>query len=141
VNDQSLVTGQKVEPGKAELAKQLRRQQTPEERLVWQRLKANGLGGFHFRRQQVIAGYIVDFYCHAVGLVVEVDGPIHEAQREEDSYRDEVLRSRGLSILRITNDEVSADIDRVLRRILATIESPFPLEPALSAVEGEGVRG
>ena len=94
--------------------------------MLWQRLKANGLGGFHFRRQQVIDGYIVDFYCHAVGLVVEVDGPIHKAQREEDSYRDEVLRSRGLIVFRITNDEVRADIDRVLQRILRAIRVDGP---------------
>ena len=50
----------------------------------------------HFRRQQVIQGFIVDFYCHKVGLVVEVDGDIHDLQQEEDARREKALRELGL---------------------------------------------
>ena len=50
---------------------------TPAEKILWQELRANKLG-VHFRRQQAIAGFIVDFYCHKAGLVVEVDGDIHD---------------------------------------------------------------
>ena len=57
---------------------------TPAEKILWNELRANKLG-VHFRRQQVIAGFIVDFYCHKAGLVVEVDGDIHDLQKEEDA--------------------------------------------------------
>jgi very-short-patch-repair endonuclease len=57
--------------------------------------RANKLG-VHFRRQQIIQGFIVDFYCPKVGLVVEVDGDIHDLQQEEDARREKVLREMGL---------------------------------------------
>ena len=59
---------------------------TPAEktRSVWQELRGNKLG-VHFKRQQVIAGFIVDFYCHQAALFVEVDGDIHDLQQEEDA--------------------------------------------------------
>jgi very-short-patch-repair endonuclease len=69
----NIIPGQKVTKEKLQRAKELRREMTPAEKLLWNELRANKLG-VHFRRQQVIAGFIVDFYCHKVGLVVEVDG-------------------------------------------------------------------
>ena len=68
---------------------------TPAEKILWQELRANKLG-VHFRRQQVIAGFIVDFYCHKAGLVIEVDGDIHDLQREEDARWEKVLSEMGL---------------------------------------------
>ena len=63
----TIITGQ--QPGeKLTLARQMRRQPTPAEAKLWQHLRAGRLSGLHFRRQQVIDGFIVDFYCHAVGL-------------------------------------------------------------------------
>ncbi len=90
---------------------------TAEEGILWQHVRGNQLQGFHFRRQQVIDGFIVDFYCHAAGLVVEVDGGIHEQQAGYDAERDRVLAGRGLRILRIQNEEVRNDLAMVLRRI------------------------
>ena len=81
----------------------------------------NGSGicsnGRHFRRQQIIDGFIVDFYCHAAGLVIEVDGKIHEDQIEYDAERDRILKQRELQILRFTNAEIRANLDAVLRSI------------------------
>ena len=57
--------------------------------------RANKLG-VHFRRQQVIQGFIVDFYCHKAALVVEVDGDVHDLQEEEDERREKVLSALGL---------------------------------------------
>jgi len=54
--------------------------------------------GVHFRRQQVIAGFIVDFYCHKAALVIEVDGNVHDLQQEEDTRREKVLSEMGLWI-------------------------------------------
>ena len=60
---------------------------TPAEKLLWQEVRANKLGA-HFRRQQVIQGFIVDFYCHKFALVIEVDGDVHALQKEEDERRE-----------------------------------------------------
>jgi very-short-patch-repair endonuclease len=57
----------------------------------WQHLRANQLNGLHFRRQQIIDGFIADFYCHVARLVIEVDGEIHQQQAEYDAERDRVL--------------------------------------------------
>lgn len=92
---------------------------TPEEDILWECLRTNRLEGYHFRRQQIIAGYIVDFYCHAAGLVVEADGGIHERQVEYDTHRDETLTARGLRILRIKNAEITDNLASVLERIAA----------------------
>jgi len=83
---------------------------------VWGELRANKLG-VHFRRQQVIQGFIVDFYCHRVGLVIEVDGDIHDLQKEEDERREKVLSEMGLRIVRFGNDEVVRDMSAVVGRI------------------------
>ena len=68
-----IIPGQKVTKEKLQRAKELRRDMTPAEKLLWQELRANKLG-VHFRRQQIIVGFIVDFYCHKAALVIEVDG-------------------------------------------------------------------
>ena len=90
---------------------ELRRDMTPAEKLLWQELRANKLG-VHFRRQQVIAGFIVDFYCHTASLVVEVDGDIHDLQQEEDVRREKALHEIGLRIVRFRNDELVKDASR-----------------------------
>jgi very-short-patch-repair endonuclease len=113
----NIVIGQKITSTKLQRAKELRRQMTPEEQTLWQHLRANRLHGFHFRRQQIIDGFIADFYCHAAGLVIEVDGEIHEQQAEYDAERDKVLSARGLHLLRIKNEEVTENLDKVLLRI------------------------
>jgi len=115
----NIVIGQRVDQVKVQRAKELRRQMTKEERILWQQLRTNRLQGFHFRRQQVIAGFIVDFYCHAAGLAVEMDGEIHQQQVEYDAERDRVLSARGLRILRIRNTEILENLPGVLARIAA----------------------
>jgi len=115
----NIVIGQKVDQVKVQRAKELRRQMTREERILWQQLRTNRLQGFHFRRQQVIAGFIADFYCHAAGLVVEMDGGIHQQQAEYDAERDRVLATLGLRILRVRNIEILENLAGVLERIAA----------------------
>jgi very-short-patch-repair endonuclease len=92
-----IVRGQKVETGKVVRARELRRAMTPEEKLLWQRLRGNQLDGLHFRRQQVIDGYIADFNCHAVAVIVEVDGAGHSRQADYDAARDQILWMRGFA--------------------------------------------
>jgi len=113
-----VAVGQRVEPAKVEAAKRLRREMTPAERVLWQHLRANRLHGLHFRRQQAIDGFIVDFYCHSAGLVVEVDGDAHDDQALYDEERTGILATRGLRVLRVRNEDVLQDIASVLERIV-----------------------
>ena len=92
---------------------------------MWQELRANELG-VHFRRHtcpggrcqgQVIAGFIVDFYCHKAALVIEVDGDIHDLQKEEDTQREKALSELGLRIVRFRNDEVLKNLSEVVEQI------------------------
>jgi very-short-patch-repair endonuclease len=113
----NIIIGQKVTEQKAQRARELRQKMTPAERRLWQQLRANRLDNWHFRRQQIIDGFIVDFYCHRAGLVIEVDGPIHEDQQEADAEREAILRTRELTILRFTNRQVMNDMPTVLHEI------------------------
>ncbi len=90
---------------------------TEEEQLLWAELRTNRLHGLHFRRQQIIDGFIVDFYCHRAGLVIEVDGSAHIDRTGYDAERDRILAARGLHVLRLTNEEVRSDRAAVLERI------------------------
>lgn len=112
----NIIPGQKVTKEKLQRAKELRREMTPAEKLLWNELRANKLG-VHFRRQQVIAGFIVDFYCHKVGLVVEVDGDIHDLQQEEDARREKALLELGLRIVRFRNGKVLKNLYTVVEKI------------------------
>ncbi len=100
-----------------EHARSLRRRMTPEETALWHRLRTNKLDGLHFRRQHVIDDFVVDFYCPAARLVIELDGPAHQASRDYDAERDETLRARGLFVLRSANAAVHDDIEGVLQQI------------------------
>jgi len=74
------------------------------------------LDGLHFRRQQVIEGFIVDFYCDAVKLAIEVDGKPHEEQGEYDELRAEAIARQGVRIIRIPNEALH-DIEAVIEHI------------------------
>ena len=117
-----IIIGQKINPAKREQAKQLRREMTPEEKKLWFYLRNNQLNGLHFRKQQVIDGFIADFYCHSVGVVVEVDGKIHEQQKEYDARRDQIFSARGLRVIRIRNEKIINDIYQVLKLIQQACE-------------------
>ena len=117
----NIVTEQPVSKEKLERAKELRREMTPAEKLLWQEIRANKLG-VRFRRQQVIQGFIVDFYCHQVGLVIEVDGDVHDLQKEEDERWEKVLREMGLRIVRFGNDEVVKRLSAVVGKIREFVE-------------------
>jgi very-short-patch-repair endonuclease len=112
----NIIPGQKVTKAKLERAKELRREMTPAEKLLWQEVRAKKLG-VRFRRQQVIQGFIVDFYCHKAALVIEVDGDIHDLQQEEDARREKVLTELGLRMVRFRNEEVMMDLSTVVEKI------------------------
>jgi len=114
----SIIPGQHVTKEKLQRSRELRREMTPAEKVLWEELRANKLG-VHFRRQQVIQGFIVDFYCHKSALVIEVDGDVHDLQKEEDERREKVLSALGLRVVRFRNDEVIGNLLDVVEKIKA----------------------
>ncbi len=103
-----------------ERARQMRRQPTEPEKLLWRHLSNSQLAGYKFRRQATIEPFIADFVCPAKALIVEVDGETHRT--EADARRDAVLASRGFTTIRFTNDDVMSNMDGVLTTILAAVE-------------------
>jgi very-short-patch-repair endonuclease len=124
----SIITKQRVHSEMVARAVRMRRNMTSAEKKLWDHLRSGRLDGFHFRRQQIIEPYIVDFYCHQSGLVVEVDGSSHNNRKEYDRERDAYLNEQGLRVLRILNTQVDKEIESVLRVILEACETPSPDE-------------
>jgi len=108
--------------------------------MLWNAVRNNALAGLHFRRQQVIAGFVVDFYCASARLAVEVDGAVHLAQMEYDARRDRALSELGVQTLRVTNDSIMHNLEGVLRKIRneAVRLSKRNLTPSPPSPEGEG---
>ena len=110
-------------------ARELRKQSTDAERLLWSRLRNRRLMGLKFKRQSPIGRYIVDFVCRERNLVVEIDGGHHQEQEASDLSRTEWLNSRGFRVIRYWNNQVLDDMDSVLESIRMTLEagtSPSP---------------
>ncbi len=105
-------------PEKQARAAQMRQEMTPSEQRLWERLRANRLSGLAFRRQQVIGGFIDDFYCRSARLVIECDGQVHGAQADYDRERDRLIAAYNLRILRFTNDQITHNLAAVLADIM-----------------------
>jgi very-short-patch-repair endonuclease len=108
-----------------EFARDLRRHPTSAEELLWRHPRGSRFRGAKFRRQAPFDRFVVDFYCHAAKLVVEIDGVQHQWFSDYDAGRTEVLERLGLRVIRFTNDEVRGDVDSVLARIRAELRLPF----------------
>ena len=117
-----ITSGQNVHPDKLAFAKRLRGEMTPAERRLWKALRRNALDGFHFRRQQVIEGYIADFYCDAAKLAIELDGGAHQEQWKYDESRDKAIAGMGVRVLRISNDAM-LDVEAVIEHIRHALRS------------------
>ncbi|MEH2347091.1 MAG: endonuclease domain-containing protein [Nostoc sp.] len=104
------------------LARQMRCELTPAEKLLWHKLRDKQLLGFKFRRQQTIDRFIVDFYCNEAQLVVEVDGEIHDYTQQEDAIRQEFLESLGLQIVRFRNEDILERMEGVLQDIASHLQ-------------------
>ena len=101
-----------------ERAKELRKHASFPEKRLWGILQSRKLGGLKFRRQHPVEPYIVDFYCPEAALVIEVDGKSHAGRKEYDDQRTAFLKSRGLTVLRVHNDDVLENLDGVAHAIL-----------------------
>lgn len=101
-----------------ERAKDLRNRMTEAEIVLWGYLKQKPLG-YKFRRQHPLGFYIADFYCHKLLLVIEVDGKIHEREdvARNDKERQNVIEGLGLKVIRVSNDEVNKQLEKVVSTI------------------------
>ena len=116
-------------------ARRLRREMTDAERKLWQALRAKRFRSVSFRRQAPLGPYIADFVCHALQLVIEVDGGQHSGS-EHDARRDAWMAREGYKVLRFWNNEILGNLEGVQDRIgreIATAPSPQP-----SPTRGEG---
>jgi very-short-patch-repair endonuclease len=105
-------------------ARQMRKTPSDAERRLWHIVRRNKLGGFYFRRQVPIEGYIADFYCDAAKLVVEVDGSQHYDDPEQiahDQQRTIVFGRLGLKVVRFSSRDVLKQSDAVAKTILSQL--------------------
>ncbi len=118
---------------KTAVARELRRRATAAEQRAWTLLRNRGVLGVNFRRQKVIRGFIVDFYCADLNLVLEIDGPIHEApeQHDYDVERDALLRRLGFTVVRLVNADVG--LSRLETVVAQVLESRGRLPPLPAA--------
>lgn len=124
------------------LTREMRHEPTQAEEALWRQLRRRQLDGLHFRRQHSLDRFIVDFYCASAGLVIEVDGSVHEGSQEGDATRQGFLESLGLRVLRFTNQQVLNDPDAVLRQIREAVAVPQPeaAPPLRARRRGRGER-
>ena len=106
-------------PTSIELARKLRADTTPPERILWGIMRNRRLGGLKFRRQVAFDKYVVDSYCHEHRLVVELDGQSHDGKQCADAERTAYLESEGLRVVRVTNSELVTNLEGVSRFILS----------------------
>ena len=104
-------------PNKVEFSMELRKKSTPPEVIVWERLRDRKFLGLKFRRQQIIMGFVVDFYCAELNLALEIDGKIHEQQKEYDATRQALIEKKGIQFIRITADEMDGSAFTLLSKI------------------------
>ena len=102
-------------------AKFLRNNMTVSELKLWEELRSNKMG-FRFKAQHPMIYYIADFYCFLLRLVIEIDGPIHEFQKEKDAIRSQKIELSGNKVIRFTNDEVLNHLNDVVNRIKEVVE-------------------
>ena len=113
-----------------EPARNLRKNSTDPERLLWRHLKAKQLDGLKFRRQEQIGPFIADFVCYEKALIIEADGGHHALEQEKDVERTRWLNAQGFKVLRFWNNEILTNLEGVLDTIR---EKVFP-----SPTEGRG---
>ncbi len=104
--------------------RQLRNRSTTEEKLLWNKLRMKKLG-YKFVRQYSVAGYVIDFYCPAKRLAIEIDGGYHltKSQQIYDNYRTRYIRSADIKEIRFSNNEIIRNIDEVIKKIITFLPS------------------
>jgi len=104
-------------PIKRNIARELRKLATPPEEIVWEQLRDRKFLGLKFRGQHIIMGFVVDFYCSELKLALEIDGKIHEQQKEYDKIRQKLIEEEGIRFIRITTQEMNGTASSLLEKI------------------------
>jgi very-short-patch-repair endonuclease len=114
-----LIKNQRVTSKKKSRARELRQNMTEAEKIFWNSVRGRKFRNLKFRRQQIVEDFVVDFYCDALRLCVEIDGAVHNAEsaKKYDVERDKALKLHGLTMMRFANDEVISDVNKVLQEI------------------------
>lgn len=109
-------------------ARELRKNMTDSERFLWAKIRRKQLNGYQFYRQKNIGNYIVDFYCPAAKLIIEIDGGQHYHGQgiKKDKIRDNFLVRLGFKVLRFSGREIFTNIDGVLHRIHQHLQKILP---------------
>ena len=118
------------DPALKQRRRELRRNQTEAEKVLWAHLRNKQFYGMKFFRQYSIGPYILDFYCPNIKLAVELDGGQHNQceSKEYDAARSEYLKSQGIEVMRFWNHEVLLDMETVLSELgLKLTPPPLPL--------------
>jgi len=103
------------------MAREFRKNQTTIEQIMWEELRNRKFLNLKFRRQYLIEGYIVDFYCSELKLAIEIDGLIHLKQIKEDKLRQKDIEEKGIKFIRFKNKNVQNNIEEVLKKLEAFI--------------------
>jgi very-short-patch-repair endonuclease len=100
-------------------SKELRKNMTDAEKLLWTKIRNKQLKGYQFYRQKIIGNFIVDFYCPKANLIIEIDGGQHYSDegKQKDAARDDFLKSSGLRVFRFSDREVFENLSGVMERI------------------------
>jgi very-short-patch-repair endonuclease len=116
-------------------ARAQRRRPTPAEAKLWAALRGRQFAGLKFRRNHPFDRFVLDAFCVEHQIEVEVDGEIHANPKQAayDVERTACLAERGIRVLRFRNQEIEADLDRVLRRIAEAVGLPHLAEPPAGA--------
>lgn len=113
-----------------EAARRFRKEPAVSEAILWEAIRKRQVEGRRFRLQQPIGSFVVDFFCPSERLIVEVDGPVHESQREADQERQRLLESIGLRFVRIPAEQVVNDLPTALVSIRdSLLWTPRPASP------------
>jgi very-short-patch-repair endonuclease len=109
--------------GTIQFARELRRNMTPGEKILWRKLKGKKINGVRIRRQHPIEYYIADFYCHEARMVIEVDGPIHNTLERKlyDLNRNAEMERLGIKVIRFSDHEVKNNTKKVVFMITEEI--------------------
>lgn len=114
---------------KRDFARNLRKEQTSTEKTVWKLLRNRRYLEQKFRRQHVIEGFVVDFFCCEHNLAIEIDGGIHKNRKGYDDIRQSLIESKGIRFIRITNEEIERDPQMLYTKIKQAIDRDYDRIP------------
>jgi very-short-patch-repair endonuclease len=106
-----------------EHARELRKNMTPAERILWGALRGRQFAGYKFRRQQPFGEYVLDFFCSNTRLALEIDGETHLGKEKPDERRSQWLEQQGIKVLRFWNTQVYDELEAVLEMIFRECEA------------------